>query len=75
MNVPEEEVGFPGGSDDKESVCNAGDLNLISGLGRYLGKWNGYPLQPSFLENFMDRRASGLKESGISKQLTHKSKR
>ena len=23
--------GFPGGSDDKESACNAGDLGLIPG--------------------------------------------
>ena len=29
-------LGFPCGSADKESVCNAGDLDLISGLGRYL---------------------------------------
>ena len=28
--------GFPGGSDGKESACNAGDLSLIPGLGRYL---------------------------------------
>ena len=26
--------GFPGGSDGKESACNAGDLGLIPGLGR-----------------------------------------
>ena len=25
---------FPGGSDGKESTCNAGDLGFISGLGR-----------------------------------------
>ena len=30
--------GFPGGSDDKESACNAGDLDSIPGLGRYLEK-------------------------------------
>ena len=29
---------FPGGSDSKESACNAGDLGLIPGLGRYLEK-------------------------------------
>ena len=29
--------GFPGGSDGKESACNAGDLGLIPGLGRSLG--------------------------------------
>ena len=26
-------LGFPGGSDGKESACDAGDLGLISGLG------------------------------------------
>ena len=32
-------LGFPGGSDDKESTCNAGDLGLISRLGRALVPW------------------------------------
>ena len=36
-------MGFPGGSDDIESACNAGDLGSIFGLGRSPGKWNGYP--------------------------------
>ena len=27
-------MGFPGGSDSKESTCNAGDPGLIPGLGR-----------------------------------------
>ena len=30
-------MGFPGGSDSKESSCNVGDLGLIPGLGRSLG--------------------------------------
>ena len=47
-------MGFPGGSDSKESVCNVGDLGLISGLGRSPGEWNGYPLHYSCLENPMD---------------------
>ena len=34
-----------------ESPSNAGDLGLISGLGRSPGEWNGYPLQYSYLEN------------------------
>ena len=25
-------MGFPGGSDGKESICNVGDLSLIPGL-------------------------------------------
>ena len=36
-------TGFPGGSDGKESTCNAGDLGSIPGLGRSLGEGNGYP--------------------------------
>ena len=47
---------FPCGSDGKESACNAGDLGLISGLGRSPGEGTGYPLQYSYLENSMDRR-------------------
>ena len=30
--VSTKEMGFPGGSDDKESACNAGDLGSISGV-------------------------------------------
>ena len=36
---------FPGGSDGKESTCNAGDLGSIPGLGRSLGEGLGNPLQ------------------------------
>ena len=46
--------GFPGGSDDKASACNAGDPGLIPGLGRSPGEGNGNPLQYSCLENSMD---------------------
>ena len=34
-------LGFPGGSDRKESACDAGDPGLIPGLGRFLGRGNG----------------------------------
>ena len=37
--------GFPAGSVDKESACNAGDLVLIPGLGRSPAEGNGNPLQ------------------------------
>ena len=47
-------MGFLGGSAGKESVCNAGDLGLIPGLGRSPGEGTGYPLQYSGLENYMD---------------------
>ena len=33
-------LGFPGGSDGKESTCNVGDLGLISGSGRSPGEGN-----------------------------------
>ena len=48
---------FPGGSDGKESACNAGDMGLIPGLGRSPGKGNSYPLQYSGLENSRHRGA------------------
>ena len=50
-------MGFPGGSDSKESACNAEDLGSIPELGRLLGEGNGNPLQYSCLENSIDRRA------------------
>ena len=62
-------LGFPGGSDGKESSCNAGDLGSIPGLGRSPGEANSYPLQYSGLENSMDRGAwqatvHGLQRAG-----------
>ena len=45
------QMGFPGGSDGKESACNAGDQGLIPGLGRSPGGGHGDPLQYSYLEN------------------------
>ena len=44
-------MGFPGGSDSKESACSAGDLGSIPGLGRSPGEEHGNPLQYSCLEN------------------------
>ena len=44
-------MGFPGGSDGKESACNAGNLGLIPGLGRCPGGRHDNPLQYSCLEN------------------------
>ena len=35
-------LGFPGGSPGKESICNAGDLGSIPGLGRSHGEEKGY---------------------------------
>ena len=43
-------MGFPGGSDGKNSTCNVGDLGSIPGLGRFPGVGHGNPLQYSCLE-------------------------
>ena len=44
-------MGFPGGSDDKESACNMRDLGSIPGLRKSPGGGHGNPLQYSCLEN------------------------
>ena len=49
--------GFPGGSDGKESACNAGNSASISEFRNSPRERNGYPLQYSGLENSMDRGA------------------
>ena len=48
--------GFPGGSEGRESTCNAGDLGSIPGLGKPLGGGHGNPLQYSCLENTHGQR-------------------
>ena len=50
-------MGFPGGSDGKESACNAGELGSVPESGRSPGEGNGYPLLYSCLENSMDKRS------------------
>ena len=62
----EREMGFPGGSDGKESACNAGDQDSIPGLGRSPGGENVYPLQYSCLENSMDRGAWRATVHGVA---------
>ena len=61
----EKTLGFPGGSADKESACNAGDLGLSPGLEKAPGEGKGYPLQYSGLENSMDYIVHGIKKSQI----------
>ena len=67
--------GFIFGSDGKESACNARDLGLIPGLGRFPGEGNGNPLQYSCLENAMDKgslvgcRPWGPKEPDTTEQI------
>ena len=56
-------LGFHGGSDGgkqnktkTDPLANARNSGSITGLGRYPGEGNGYPLQYSCLENSMDNR-------------------
>ena len=69
-------LGFPSGSDGKESTWNAGDLGLIPGFGRCPGGGHGNPLQDSCLENphgqrsLADYHPQGYKESDTTEQLT-----
>ena len=61
--------GFPGGSGSKESACNAGNPDLISGSGRSPAEGNGNTLQCSCLGNPLDRgdwRATGY---GVANEL------
>ena len=63
-------MGFPGGSDGKESACNVGDLGSIPELGRSPGGGHGNPLQYSCLENPMDRGAWRATVHGVTKSQT-----
>jgi len=54
----------------KESACNAGDVGLISGLGRSPGRRNGNTPQCSGRENPMDRGAWQPTVHGVTKSQT-----
>ena len=62
-------LGFPGGSDGKESACNAEDLDSVPGSGRSPGEENGNPLQYSCLENSMDRGALWITVHVVTQEL------
>ena len=66
-------LGFPGGSDDEESTCNAGDPDSVPGLGRSPEEGDGYPLQYSCLENSMDRGAWRTTVHGVAENQTQMS--
>ena len=63
-------LGFPGGSDGKESDCNAGVLGSIPGLGKSPRGGHGNPLQYSCLENPMDRGPWQATVHGVMKSQT-----
>ena len=66
-------MGFPGGSDGKESACNAGDMGLIPGSGISPGEGNSNPLQYSCLENSIDRGGWWATVPGVAKSQTRMS--
>ena len=69
-------MGFPAGSDSKESACKAGDLSSIPGLGRFPGEGQGNPLQYSCQKNPHGQRSLagyspwGRKESDTAERLS-----
>ena len=71
-------MGFPGGSVGKESVCNAGNVGSIPGLGSASERGNGNPLRYSCMENPTDRGAwgatvhKGCKESATIEATEHR---
>ena len=63
-------MGSLGGSDGKESACNAGDLGSIPRLEKSPGERKGYPLQYSCLGNPMDRDWQAI-QSMASQRAQH----
>ena len=68
-------LGFPSGSDSKESACSVGSLGSIPGLGRSPGGGHGKPLWYSYMENPHEQRSLvgyspwGCKELDTTEQL------
>ena len=62
--------GFPGGSEGKESACNAGDPGLIPGSGRGPGGGHTNPLHDYCLERPMGRGAWWATVHGVAKSQT-----
>ena len=64
----EEALGFPAGSDSKDSTCNAGNPGFIPGSGRSPGEGNGNPLQYSCLGNPTERESWWATVHGVAKR-------
>ena len=69
------EVGFPGGSEGKASACNAGDLGLIPGWGRFPWRrqWQPTPVflpgKPHGWRSLVGYSPWSHKESDTTEQL------
>ena len=61
-------MSFPSGSVVKNPAANTGDRGLIPESGRSPGERSGSPLQYSFLENSMDRRAEWATVCGFERE-------
>ena len=76
MTVRSTTVGFPSGSEGKESACNVGVLGLTPGLGRSPGGGHGNTLQYPCLENPRGQRkltgynSWGCKELDMAERLS-----
>ena len=57
-------IGLPRQFSGKESVCQAGNMGLIPGLGRFPGERNGNPLQYSCWEIPWTEKPGGLQSMG-----------
>ena len=65
------EMDFPGTSDGKEFVSNAGHKGLTTWLGRFPGEENGYTFQYFHLDNSTDREAwQWITIHGVAKNQT-----
>ena len=62
--------GFLGSSDNKEPVCNAGDLGLILVLGRSPREENSNPLQYIAWRIPWTKEPGGLRSMGVTKSQT-----
>ena len=63
-------LGFPGGTEGKESACNAGDWGSIPGLERSLGEGNGLPGEYHRLRSLVGNSPQGCKELDITERLS-----
>ena len=67
-------MGFPGGSNSKESACNVGDLGSIPGLRRFLGGRHGGHSRVLAWRILMDKGTRRATVHGVAKnrtQLSH----
>ena len=60
-------MGFPGGSNRKESACTARDLDLTPGSIRFPVEGNGYPCQYSCFEKSLAEEPGVLQSMGLQR--------